>query len=149
VDAFKDRPAGLPDNLAKMIAEQIAPGSKTAAGVADAIDLTVDLVSGRMPVAKIPSNFGSALPTTKLASFQQVKNYENAAELAAKAPGVSVVKEGVAPVTNFLDALQLTSTINTASDYVNFADNGSVGAGGFLIYPNKSNFNLGRSVYSK
>jgi len=126
--AINDQSASLPGSLFQSLANRYFPDSKIAAGIADVLDLTLALTSGREwalgSVPKIVQAISD--PFTVGSTVSTGSNY-------------------VIPKSN--------SSINENINYDTFrnimADPDSVANGGFVIYPNKPNLNMQRVVYSK
>ena len=159
IDALRDQPAGQPDSLARLIAGQVAPGNKTAQGIADMADLALDLTSGRAPISN-RLVLRNALPSSKLATVSETiagsyRNGERFNLFADTFQGFAITGTITDYSNDIRSMLSPTATTPNSTDFgspnLGFPDFANLGgaAGGFLIYPNKSNLNQLQSVYAK
>jgi RHS repeat-associated protein len=150
VNAFQDRPANMPGSLA----EVIAPSNANAQRAAQIIDLGLDLASGRVRPDKM-LELNTGIPGLK---------WGTAAETIQSTYGA-----GGKAFNTISDTFQATAAVNSlftsGQDIaVSLGFGGSTSnqsmqsfeqlsaqgaAGGFLLYPNKSNSNMMQSVYGK
>lgn len=144
IQALQDNPSDLPSSGFGVLADRFFPGSQTAQNLASVGDLSLALLSGRVPVGTAPINTFSALS-------QHVPVGINGM-LDARAVAVPRGMDGILMPSadsarsfgsTILDVTQGAQVLST------IWGQGSAAAGGFLLYPNKPNLNQLQSVYAK
>jgi hypothetical protein len=130
-----------------LIAEGYAPGNQAAIAAADAIDLVTDLAALKVPVGGYYNSVGTFVRQNSMEISNwgaASKSIENLQFLTVAAPGTSlgtaanVLGTFASGVSNGLDWVAGTACTTCSG-----------AAGGFLLYPNKSNTNQMQSVYRK
>ena len=144
-------PATLPTSGTTILADTFFPGNQTAQGLATVADLSLALVSGRVPVGTAQINSFSALSERVPVSINGMFNAKAVAVPQGMdgilLPSADSAKSFASWALDTTQALQLGSL---AYDRIVPAGGGGGSAGGgFLLYPNKANTNMMQSVYSK
>jgi hypothetical protein len=157
VRAIQDNPttpANFPTSGSTILADAFFPGNQMAQNFATVADLSLALVSGRVPVGTAQINTFSALSQRVPVSINGMFD--------AKAVAVPRGMDGIllpsadsatSWASRALDATQMGQLLSLGFDKAfpvggSQTFSGTVG-GGFLIYPNKANTNMMQSVYSK
>jgi hypothetical protein len=117
--AIEDKDPYVPSSAAQVIAESIAPGNKTAKGVADAADLTLDLVSGRAPAGSFVNDLGKTVP----GNFNKIQDMKAAQARVQGTPLIATEVTGASKTSTAVDTLQGLSTTQTALDNLPKTDN--------------------------
>jgi hypothetical protein len=134
-----------------ILAAAFYPGNQTAQDLATVTDLSLALLSGRVPVGTAQINSFSALSQRVSVSINGMAD--------AKAVSVPRGMDGILlpsadSAKSFaswaLDTTQVLQLGSLAYDRIFPASGGGGSAGGgFLLYPNKANTNMMQAVYSK
>jgi RHS repeat-associated protein len=124
----------LPSSATRAIAQIAFPGDQNAQLLADAVDLSIDLVSGS------GSNYPYGKPTlVDTGVSMPVKSFDSVDSLFEQ--------PGIVKGFQVFQAAQVAYQDQTAVTE-SFSSSGSA-AGGFLLYPNKPNTNMAGRVYNK
>lgn len=138
----------VPSSGFEMVAEYMYPGDSNAQLTAVAANLTVDLMSGRAPVAAIP-NVTDLRSVDKVVNISEKINYQRS--LSTSEYFSTTIGYGTSSVSTSLNLLQGGILGQTAMNNWNGVETNITQAanGGFVIYPAKINSNSMTRVYSK
>ena len=123
LNALSDDPQQLPSSGSGMIAETFFPGNQTAAKLSIVADLTLALVSGRLPVAMVQSEatVWSALSNAKPTSINGMLDATAAAKaIPSTLSGVlTPAANGASKASRALDITQGAQVFASVDDAVN------------------------------
>jgi RHS repeat-associated protein len=143
-------PANLPTSGSTILANTMFPGNQAAQDVATIADLSLALASGRVPVGTSQINSFSALSQRAPVSINGMLDARAVAVPRSMSGVILPSADSASSVASrALDATQFGQLFSIGFDKALPIDGGSPAAGGFLLYPNKSNVNQMQSVYSK
>ncbi|WP_040571126.1 RHS repeat-associated core domain-containing protein, partial [Methyloversatilis thermotolerans] len=157
VRAIQDNPtapANLPTSGTTILADTFFPGNQMAQDLATVADLSLALVSGRVPVGTAQINTFSALSQRVPVNINGLLDAKSVA-VPRGMDGILLpsVDSATSWASRALDITQGGQLLSLGYDKA-FPVSGSqtfggTAGGGFLLYPSKANTNMMQSVYSK